>query len=148
MKENNTNCNTQMHLWFIFCHSRILFYWALKHDTMKGFSVGWNACILVDVLALHQEYGPFLGVLGLAAHRPRGVKFAHDIQALRLFLKKWVALAWAFICSMEKVAMQGVFHCNLIRPCTSEFVVEGGQFVQRRSPNLFLDRFARWKNKT
>ena len=39
-----------------------------------------------------------------------GVKFTHNIQTIRLFLKKWVVLAWVFICIRDGVAKQGVLH--------------------------------------
>lgn len=46
--------------------------------------------------------GPFWNDPSLVARGGGGVKFAHDIQVLRLFLKKQVAFAWMFICMMMR----------------------------------------------
>ena len=56
--------------------------------------------------------------------RREGVKFAHDIQNLRLIiLKKWVALAWVFMCIRDEMVKQGVLHCDL-SPSNNYFLVQ------------------------
>lgn len=78
-------------------HLGIMFYWAIKHDTMEvwRFCVWWNVGTLLDMLILNWPWGPFLNVPSLATRGGGGVKFAHHIQTLILFLKKRVTLARA-----------------------------------------------------
>lgn len=65
------------------------------------------------MLPFNRWYGAYLNESSLVAHRGVEVKSSHDIQSLRLFFKKQVTYVWVFICTMNKVAKQGVFHCHL-----------------------------------
>ena len=62
------------------------------------------------MLSLNRWYGVYLDESSLGAHKGGGVKSSHDIQSLRLFFKKWVTFVGMFICIMDEVANQGVFH--------------------------------------
>ena len=112
-----------------FCHLGIVSYRALKHDTMEGFCVWWNTGTLADILALNREFGPYLNDPSLATRGLGGVQFAHDIQTLRLFLRKRMALAWAFICIMDEVAKQGVLH-NDLSPSNIVFHVQSDKTLR------------------
>ena len=70
------------------------------------------------------------------------MKFAHDIQVLRLFLKKQVAFAWMFICMMMRWPSKVSFIVtylpkillsiiNLTKPYALDFMI-GGSATQAK----------------
>lgn len=74
-----------------------------------GVSVCGGARAPFQICCLSNEHGGPLAMTHCWLHvEGGGVRFAHDIQVLRLILKKRVAFAWMF-----NIHNDGVIHCDL-----------------------------------
>lgn len=115
----------------------------------RGLGVWWSSGTLPDMLSLKWTWGPFWNDLLLAAHGGGGVKFAHDIQDMRLSLKRRVAFAWTFICMMMRWPSKVLFIVtylpwilisiiNLTRPYALDFVIGGSAtFAKEELRSIF-----------